>query len=116
MIIECPACHTRYCIESTEVIDPSTFFECPQEGCRCVFPYSPPPLSCVGWVAVHPGVCTSIAPGCPAPIPVSSLMRFDKQNRQLLEEQGLPCPQVGAQHAAPLQTRYPLPDLIVKIY
>ena len=44
------------------------------------------------------------------------LMRFDKQNRQLLEGQGLPCPQVGAQHAAPLQTRYPLPDLIVKIH
>ena len=43
-------------------------------------------------------------------------MRFDKQNRQLLEGQGLPCPQVGAQHAAPLQTRYPLPDLIVKIH
>ena len=81
MIIECPACHTRYCIESTEVIDPSTFFECPQEGCRCVFPYSPPPLSCVGWVAVHPGVCTSSAPGCPAPIPVSSLMNFDDQVR-----------------------------------
>ena len=43
-------------------------------------------------------------------------MRFDKQNRQLLEGQGLPCPQVGAQHAAPLQTRHPLPDLIVKIH
>ena len=44
------------------------------------------------------------------------LMRFDKQNRQLLEGQGLPCPQVGAHSRAPLQTRHPLPDLIVKIH
>ena len=44
------------------------------------------------------------------------LMRFDKQNRQLLEGQGLPCPQVGAHSCAPLQTRHPLPDLIVKIH
>ena len=43
-------------------------------------------------------------------------MRFDKQNRQLLEGQGLPCPQVGAHSCAPLQTRHPLPDLIVKIH
>ena len=34
-------------------------------------------------------------------------MRFDKQNRQLLEGQSLPCPQVGATHASPLQTRRP---------
>ena len=43
-------------------------------------------------------------------------MRFDKQNRQLLQGQGLPCPQVGAHGWAPLQTRHPLPDLIVKIH
>ena len=44
MIVECPACHTRYRIESAEVLDDSTFFECPQDGCRHVFPYSPPLL------------------------------------------------------------------------
>src|SRR5437867_10370547 len=44
MIVECPVCHTRYRIESAEVLDDSTFFECSQAGCRCVFPYSPPPL------------------------------------------------------------------------
>ena len=44
MIVECPVCHSRYRIESAEVLDDSTFFECSQAGCRCVFPYSPSPL------------------------------------------------------------------------
>ena len=62
MVIECPACHTRYRVESAGGIDDSTFFECPQEGCRCVFPYSPPPLA-GGGKAVPP----SRPPGAEAP-------------------------------------------------
>ncbi|MBI3302023.1 MAG: DUF3426 domain-containing protein [Deltaproteobacteria bacterium] len=42
MIVECPACHTRYRTDSSGVIDDNTFFECSQEECRHVFSYSPP--------------------------------------------------------------------------
>lgn len=42
MIVECPACHTRYRTDSRGVIDDSTFFQCSQEECGHVFPYSPP--------------------------------------------------------------------------
>jgi len=42
MIVECPACHSRYRIESAGIVDDSTFFECCQKECRGVFPYSPP--------------------------------------------------------------------------
>lgn len=44
MIVECPACHTRYRTDSLGVIDDSTFFQCSQEECGHVFPYSPPLL------------------------------------------------------------------------
>ena len=42
MIVECPACHTRYRTDSLGGIDDSTFFQCSQEECGHVFPYSPP--------------------------------------------------------------------------
>ncbi len=44
MIVECPACHTRYRTDSTTLVDENTFFECSQESCQHVFPYSPPVL------------------------------------------------------------------------
>ena len=44
MIVECPACHTRYRTDSTTIVDEDTFFECSQESCQHVFQYTPPVL------------------------------------------------------------------------
>lgn len=44
MIVECPACHTRYRTNSAGVIDGVTFFECSHEQCRHVFLYSAPAI------------------------------------------------------------------------
>lgn len=44
MIVECPACHTRYRTNSAGVIDGVTFFECSHEQCRHVFLYSTPAI------------------------------------------------------------------------
>lgn len=41
MIVECPACRTRYRTDSAGLIEGNTFFECTQEDCRHVFPYVP---------------------------------------------------------------------------
>lgn len=42
MIVECPACHTRYRTDSADILDEGTLFECSQEECRHIFAYSPP--------------------------------------------------------------------------
>ena len=63
MIVECPVCHTRYRIESAEIIDDSTFFECSQEGCRYVFPYSPPSLGGGDKAVPPPLPSRALAPG-----------------------------------------------------
>ena len=39
MIIECPACHTRYRTEDSLAITEATLFECSREQCGHVFPY-----------------------------------------------------------------------------
>jgi len=44
VIVECPACHTRYRTDGAGVVDENTFFECSQETCKHVFPYSSPLL------------------------------------------------------------------------
>jgi hypothetical protein len=44
VIVECPACHTRYRTDSTTIVDEDTFFECSQESCQHVFQYTPPVL------------------------------------------------------------------------
>lgn len=44
MIVECPACHTRYRTDSTTIVDEDTLFECSQENCQHVFQYTPPVL------------------------------------------------------------------------
>ena len=44
MIVECPACRTRYRTESAGLIEGNTFFECTKEDCQHVFPYAPPLL------------------------------------------------------------------------
>jgi hypothetical protein len=44
VIVECPACHTRYRTDSTTVVDEDTLFECSQENCQHVFQYIPPVL------------------------------------------------------------------------
>ena len=83
MIVECPACHSRYRIESAEVLDDSTFFECSQEGCRCVFPYSPPPLA-GGGKAVPP----------PRPLGAEALAQPTKGTKECLTKPlGHPCGQ-----------------------
>ena|GEM_PF-6321603 len=41
MIIECPACHTRYRTTSSLSITENTLFECSREQCGHVFPYVP---------------------------------------------------------------------------
>lgn len=41
MIIECPACHTRYRMDNSVSITESTLFECSREQCGHVFPYFP---------------------------------------------------------------------------
>jgi len=44
VIVECPACHTRYRTDSTTIVDEDTLFECSQENCQHVFQYVPPVL------------------------------------------------------------------------
>jgi hypothetical protein len=44
VIVECPACRTRYRTESAGLIEGNTFFECTKEDCQHVFPYTPPLL------------------------------------------------------------------------
>lgn len=41
MIVECPACHTRYRTDNTAFIDEDTLFECSQAHCQYVFSYTP---------------------------------------------------------------------------
>lgn len=41
MIIECPACHTRYRTDDSLTITETTLFECSREQCGHVFPYLP---------------------------------------------------------------------------
>ncbi|MBM4255698.1 MAG: DUF3426 domain-containing protein [Deltaproteobacteria bacterium] len=41
MIIECPACHTRYRMESSVSVTDATLFECSREQCGHVFSYLP---------------------------------------------------------------------------
>ncbi len=41
MIVECPACHTRYRINDSATLNESTIFECSQDRCRQVFPCAP---------------------------------------------------------------------------
>ena len=41
MIVECPACHTRYRINDSATLNESTLFECSQDRCRQVFPCAP---------------------------------------------------------------------------
>ena len=41
MIVECPACHTRYRTDNTALIDEDTLFECSQAHCQHVFSYTP---------------------------------------------------------------------------
>jgi hypothetical protein len=40
VIVECPACHTRYRTDRAAVIAENTVFECSQEQCRHRFPYA----------------------------------------------------------------------------
>jgi hypothetical protein len=41
VIVECPACRTRYRTDGAGLIEGTTFFECTKEECRHVFPYVP---------------------------------------------------------------------------
>jgi predicted Zn finger-like uncharacterized protein len=41
VIVECPACHTRYRINDSATLNESTLFECSQDRCRQVFPCAP---------------------------------------------------------------------------
>lgn len=41
MIVECPACHTRYRINDSATLNENTLFECTQDRCRQVFPCAP---------------------------------------------------------------------------
>jgi hypothetical protein len=41
VIVECPACHTRYRINDSATLNESTIFECSQDRCRQVFPCAP---------------------------------------------------------------------------
>lgn len=41
MIVECPACHTRYRINDSATLSESTLFECSQDRCRQIFPCAP---------------------------------------------------------------------------
>ncbi|MSQ48174.1 MAG: DUF3426 domain-containing protein [Deltaproteobacteria bacterium] len=41
MIVECPACHTRYRINDSATLNESTIFECSLDRCRQVFPCAP---------------------------------------------------------------------------
>jgi Protein of unknown function (DUF3426) len=41
VIVECPACHTRYRINDSATLNESTLFECTQDRCREVFPCAP---------------------------------------------------------------------------
>ena len=78
MIVECPACHTRYRIENAGGIDDSTFFECSQEECRHVFPYSPPLLG--GGNAAGP----SLDPPPPASLSQKSAALQAEQDQALV--------------------------------
>ena len=42
MIVECPACHTRYRTDVAGVVDETTFFECSRPDCGHVFQFAPP--------------------------------------------------------------------------
>ena len=42
MIVECPACHTRYRTQALGAVDETTFFECTRAHCGHVFPSAPP--------------------------------------------------------------------------
>jgi len=44
VIIECPACHTRYRTDNSLVVTESTLFECSRDQCGHVFPYLPDSL------------------------------------------------------------------------
>lgn len=44
MIVECPACHTRYRVDSKIAVAGETSFECSQSQCGHIFVYSPPLL------------------------------------------------------------------------
>ena len=44
MIVECPACHTRYRVDSRIAVAGETSFECSQSQCGHIFVYSPPLL------------------------------------------------------------------------
>jgi hypothetical protein len=41
VIVECPACHTRYRVNNTAALSENTLFECSQDRCRHVFPCAP---------------------------------------------------------------------------
>lgn len=42
MIVECPACRTRYRTQALGAVDETTFFECTRAHCGHVFPSAPP--------------------------------------------------------------------------
>ncbi len=42
MIVDCPACHTRYRLDVTGPVDETTFFECTRRDCGHVFPADTP--------------------------------------------------------------------------
>ncbi len=44
VIIECPACHTRYRTDGSLAVTEATLFECSREQCGHVFPYLPESL------------------------------------------------------------------------
>lgn len=58
MIVECPACHTRYRTDSNAFIDEDTLFECSQAHCQHVFSYTPSVLH-GGEPQTTPSVLTS---------------------------------------------------------
>jgi uncharacterized protein DUF3426 len=41
VIVECPACHTRYRVHDVAALTENTLFECSQDSCRHVFPCAP---------------------------------------------------------------------------
>lgn len=69
MIVQCPACQTRYRTDSSQIIDENTRFQCTQEECGHVFSYSPPLLAGLGHTSSTTSSRTTERTPPPPPIP-----------------------------------------------
>ena len=75
MIVECPACRTRYRTQALGAVDETTFFECTRAHCGHVFPSAPPTVQ-VGLFSEPPADARSPATDGEPPASVKNTLDF----------------------------------------